>query len=118
MDPTAGMTLKEKKLFKELNIYFRENPNIKFLIAVNNSNSDITLRYFDQHLKDNDKYKLMLNVHGKKYFDPFRRSVKINYEHANNKFVSTSLGQLNFFKFAIESGFIYNLYKSMEITEC
>lgn len=49
-------------------------------------------------------YKLKLRAYSKKRFDPFCRWDRINVPHKNGEtYIQTTLGQLNFFKWAIEN---------------
>jgi predicted flavoprotein YhiN len=49
-------------------------------------------------------YKLKLRAYSKKRFDPFCRWERINVPHKNGTtYIETTLGQLNFFKWAIEN---------------
>jgi hypothetical protein len=49
-------------------------------------------------------YKLKLRAYSKKRFDPFCRWDRINVPHKNGtQYIQTTLGQLNFFKWAIEN---------------
>jgi hypothetical protein len=49
-------------------------------------------------------YKLKLRAYSKKRFDPFCRWDRINVPHKNGTtYIQTTLGQLNFFKWAIEN---------------
>lgn len=47
-------------------------------------------------------YKLKLKAYSKKRFDPFCRWERISIPYTNNTCIETTLGQLNFFKWAIE----------------
>lgn len=98
-----SMTQKEKELFDELNTYFKENPYIELIQKINNSEVDITLRFLDMYIQGNPDYEMMLKKYTKTYFDPFRRKIRFNYEYSDNEVIDTSLAQLNFFKFMIES---------------
>jgi len=55
-------------------------------------------KYFNVYLQ----YKCQLKSHKKKLFDPFCRKQRIAFHYENNKCVVTTIGQLNFFKWAIE----------------
>lgn len=59
---------------------------------------------FDIHIS----YKSELKSYKKKYFDPFRRQAKFYYYFDDDKKMKlyTTLGQLNFFKWAISKGII------------
>lgn len=59
-------------------------------------------------------YKAQLKAYSKKQFDPFCRKMRkvdgkqinesIEFEYDNSKSIETTVGQLNFFKWAIENG--------------
>ncbi len=49
-----------------------------------------------------DKYKLQLKAYSKRRFDPFCRWDRISIPYKDDTFLETTLGQLNFFKWAIE----------------
>ena len=62
-------------------------------------------------------YKLKLKAYSKKRFDPFCRWDRISIPYDNEKFMETTIGQLNFFKWAIENKiieFIQNNYEDIE----
>lgn len=48
-------------------------------------------------------YKSQLKSYSKRNFDPFCRRERIEYEYTDGKEVTTTVGQLNFFKWAIEN---------------
>lgn len=57
---------------------------------------------FDIHIS----YKAQLKSYKKRYFDPFKRRKKFTYSFHNGKTLLTTLGQLNFFKWAITTEII------------
>lgn len=52
------------------------------------------------------QYKLMLNAYSKRRFDPFCRWDRIPFPYKEGSVVETTLGQLNFFKWALENSVI------------
>ena len=48
------------------------------------------------------KYKAQLKAYSKKHFDPFCRRNRINYYYSETEYMVTTIGQLNFFRWAIE----------------
>lgn len=54
-------------------------------------------RIFNVHLE----YKSQLKSFSKAMFDPFKRGPRVQFADANGKVFETTLGQLNFFKWAI-----------------
>jgi hypothetical protein len=51
-------------------------------------------------------YKLKLRAYSKRRFDPFCRWERISVPYKNGNFIQTTLGQLNFFKWALENDVI------------
>lgn len=47
-------------------------------------------------------YRSQLKAYSKHQFDPFRRRYRINYYYDADRFVETTIGQLNFFKWLID----------------
>ena len=63
-------------------------------------------------------YKLKLKAYSKKRFDPFCRWERISVPYDNENFMETTIGQLNFFKWAIENqiiNYIEDNYDNIEI---
>ena len=52
------------------------------------------------------EYKSQLKAYSKKQFDPFCRRTRINFECGDGSHFETTIGQLNFFRWAIEHGII------------
>lgn len=64
-----------------------------------------------------DDYKLKLKAYSKKRFDPFCRWERISIPYTNGKFIETTIGQLNFFKWALENkvvDYIEGNYETIE----
>lgn len=57
----------------------------------------------DRRFKVYTDYKLKLKAYSKKRFDPFCRWDRIDFPYKNNSSIQTTIGQLNFFKWAIEN---------------
>jgi hypothetical protein len=101
-----------------------------------NGESNISLRIVDwfvtnyakknftvYELRENNRfkvyhdYKLKLKAYSKKNFDPFCRWERITIPYDNDNYMETTIGQLNFFKWAIESkivDYIHNHYQEIE----
>ena len=76
--------------------YSKKN-NIHYQLEVNNKTKNFIV-YLD--------YKSQLKAYSKKQFDPFCRRERISFiDHDNNELVTT-VGQLNFFRWAIENNII------------
>jgi hypothetical protein len=63
------------------------------------------------------EYKSQLKAYSKKQFDPFCRRSRINYEYAPGKTFETTIGQLNFFRWAIENGVIHYIIDNYDDIE-
>jgi hypothetical protein len=62
-------------------------------------------------------YKLKLKAYSKRRFDPFCRWERISIPYDSESFMETTIGQLNFFKWAIENrivDYIENNYQDIE----
>jgi len=61
--------------------------------------------YTSKRFKVYVDYKLKLKAYSKKRFDPFCRwdRISIPYDDAKGTFIETTIGQLNFFKWALEN---------------
>ena len=57
-------------------------------------------------------YKSQLKSYSKKQFDPFCRRERITYEYEPGKEITTTVGQLNFFKWALENNVIDYIRKN------
>lgn len=125
--------------------YFKQNnfEPLRIMLAVINGESAISLRIIDwfstnyakkhytvytippdaernrsaKRFKVYNDYKLKLKAYSKKRFDPFCRWDRIAFPYVNNSFIQTTVGQLNFFKWAIENhviNYIEENYREIE----
>ena len=63
-------------------------------------------------------YKSQLKAYSKKNFDPFCRRERINFYYNNEQdFIVTTIGQLNFFKWAIENNVLDYIEKHIDTIE-
>ena len=69
-------------------------------------NSDQTSAKAVKRFKVYIDYKLKLKAYSKQRFDPFCRWERISIPYKNGTFIETTIGQLNFFKWAIENKII------------
>lgn len=120
---------------------FYENRDfLKRMVSIINGESRISLRIVDwfvtnfakkyftvydipNHLNESvrfkvyNEYKLKLKAYAKVRFDPFCRWERITIPYDDNNYMETTLGQLNFFKWAIENliiDFIEENYATIE----
>ena len=69
------------------------------IIPLQKHGPDATPTFFNVYLS----YRAQLKAYSKQYFDPFRRRDRINYYYAEDKYIETTIGQLNFFRWVIEN---------------
>ena len=122
-------------LLKKLLEFYHKDGNLDRMLSIINGNSRISLRIVDWFATNYAKkyytlydinnirfkvyidYKLKLKAYSKRRFDPFCRWDRIVIPYNNNSSIQTTIGQLNFFKWALENGvvdYIDNNYSSIE----
>ena len=122
-------------LLDKLLDYYRKNNNLEFMLNIINGNSNISLRIVDwfvtnyckknytiinnqnNRVKIYDDYKLKLRAYSKKRFDPFCRWERITIPLNEYTHIQTTIGQLNFFKWALENGIINYIQENIKIIE-
>jgi len=62
-------------------------------------------------------YKLKLKAYSKKRFDPFCRWDRISIPYKGDKYIETTIGQLNFFKWALENKVIDYIENNYDLIE-
>lgn len=117
-----SMNSQNELLMQNLMSFYAKSENMDIMIKIINGESNISLRIIDwfatnyakKHftvydVKDGKRfkvyidYKLKLKAYSKKRFDPFCRWDRISIPYKEKTLVQTTLGQLNFFKWAIEN---------------
>ena len=112
--------------------FYNKNNNLDTILPIINGESEISLRLIDWFVtnyakknfsvykKENKErfkvyidYKLKLKAYSKKRFDPFCRWDRINIPYKNDTFIQTTIGQLNFFRWALENEIINYINKNM-----
>ena len=136
---TKNYTTQNELLLKNLLVYYNDENNLNKMLSIINGESRISLRIVDWFVtnfakKDftvyniikNDStirfkvyfdYKLKLKAYSKRRFDPFCRWERITIPYKDDKVIQTTIGQLNFFKWAIENDvikFIEENYSAIE----
>jgi len=132
-------------LLKNLMEFYQNRDNLDKMMRIINGESKISLRIVDwfvtnfakkyytvyelqplnQRNGSNEKvrfkvyndYKLKLKAYSKRRFDPFCRWERISIPYDSEKIMETTIGQLNFFKWAIENkivDFIETNYADIE----
>lgn len=128
-------------LNKLLKFYDKDN-NLENMLNIINGNSKISLRIVDwfvtnyakkhytvynilksksdelpTRIKVYDDYKLMLKAYSKKRFDPFCRWDRITIPLNESTHIQTTIGQLNFFKWAMENKIIEYIEENLNIID-
>lgn len=131
------ITTQNDLLLKNLLTFYKKDNNLNKMLKIINGESKISLRIVDwfatnyakkmftiynidsKRFKVYDDYKLKLKAYSKRRFDPFCRwdRITIPYDDSEENYIQTTIGQLNFFKWAIENKvieFIEQNYNSIE----
>ena len=113
-------------LLNNLLKFYAQDDNMDYMLRIINGESKISLRIIDWFATNYAKkyytlysihntgrrfkvyvdYKLKLKAYSKKRFDPFCRWDRINVPYKDDKYIQTTIGQLNFFKWALENDVI------------
>lgn len=116
---------REEILMKSLVEFYSYSANLEQLLPVLLKKSNISLRILDWFVTNYskeyqvcyqiihlgrakrfsvyDSYKAQLKAFHKKLFDPFCRRRRIYFEYCKDCEIETTVGQLNFFKWAIQN---------------
>ena len=70
--------------------------------------------YVDDQFNIYLNYKSQLKAYSKKNFDPFCRRERINFFYNNDTSITTTVGQLNFFKWAIDNNILDYITQHLE----
>ena len=130
-------------LLKNLMIFYNteENDNLDKMLRIITGESKISLRIVDwfatnyakkyytlyvidqtvenvaRRFKVYDDYKLKLKAYSKKRFDPFCRWDRISIPYKDGNCIETTIGQLNFFKWALENKVVDYIEQNYETIE-
>ena len=100
LDKMLGIINGESKISLRIVDWFATNYSKKnytvYFIEKNNSK-------LNERFKVYNDYKLKLKAYSKKRFDPFCRWERITIPYKEDTHIQTTLGQLNFFKWALEN---------------
>jgi len=137
----SGYTTQNALLLTNLLKFYEQNNNLDVMLQIINGHSKISLRiidwfatnyakkYFTVYAINNEyskgsrrfkvyvDYKLKLKAYSKKRFDPFCRWDRITIPYKNGTFIQTTIGQLNFFKWAIENDIVQYIEQHYNVIE-
>ena len=121
----SNYTTQNDLLMTNLMKFYDEDNNLEKMLRIINGESPISLRIIDwfatnyakkfftvyevgvnRRFKVYTDYKLKLKAYSKRRFDPFCRWDRITIPYSNGTFIQTTIGQLNFFKWALENGVV------------
>ena len=127
---SSNLNTQNDLLMKNLMDFYNKSDNLNKMMNIINGESKISLRIVDwfvtnfakkyytvYELQSNsgdiarfkvyNDYKLKLKAYSKRRFDPFCRWERITIPYDNEKYMETTIGQLNFFKWAIDHNIIH-----------
>ena len=125
MGTNSNYTTQNDLLMANLMKFYNEDNNLETMLKIINGESPISLRIIDwfatnyakkfftvyevganRRFKVYTDYKLKLKAYSKRRFDPFCRWDRITIPYSGGTFIQTTIGQLNFFKWALENGVV------------
>jgi len=135
-------TTQNQLLLKNLMKYYNNNDyeNLDKILPIINGNSKLSIRIIDWFVTNYSKknytiynieketgdilrfkvyvdYKLKLKAYSKKRFDPFCRWDRINIPYKDNTLIQTTIGQLNFFKWALDNKILEYIEENIDFIE-
>ena len=139
MSSNAIYTTQNDLLMNNLMDFYKDDKNLTRMLKIITGESQISLRIVDWFATNYAKkyytifdiedgansrrfkvyvdYKLKLKAYSKKRFDPFCRWDRISIPYKTDTCIETTIGQLNFFKWALENkvvDFIEENYETIE----
>ena len=140
---SSTYTTQNDLLLKNLLVFYdtKENNNLDNMLRIITGESKISLRIVDwfatnyakkyytlyvisqsadnitRRFKVYDDYKLKLKAYSKRRFDPFCRWDRISIPYKKDTCIETTIGQLNFFKWALENKVIDYIEENYETIE-
>lgn len=112
LDKMLRIITGESKISLRIVDWFVTNYAKKFYTLYNVEQNGTTKRF-----KVYDDYKLRLKSYGKQNFDPFCRWERISIPYKDGKFIETTIGQLNFFKWALEHNVVSYIQMNYDVIE-
>lgn len=79
--------------------------------------TEIQRKSFDNFIIVHNNYKGQLKAYSKRNFDPFCRRNRIRFYYEETKYFITTVGQLNFFKWAIENYIINYIQEHIKVID-
>jgi hypothetical protein len=142
MSVSHTVTTQNELLLNNLMCFYKDKTRLLKMMGIINGESNISLRIVDWFVTNYAKmyftiydmpikegsvdtfrfkvyqdYKLKLKAYSKKRFDPFCRWERITVPYDESNFIETTIGQLNFFKWAIENRIIDYIQENYDAIE-
>lgn len=141
---SASTLTQNKLLLNNLMQFYEDHENVMKMMRIINGESRISLRIVDwfvtnfakkyytvydieergysgdleiKRFKVYNDYKLKLKAYSKRNFDPFCRWDRITIPYDADNFMETTIGQLNFFKWAIDNRIIDHIQDNYDAVE-
>ncbi len=139
---SSGYATQNDLLLQNLLRWYKESERLDRILNIINGEGKVSLRIIDWFVtnyakknytvidirsgENNERlrrfkvyidYKLKLKAYSKKRFDPFCRWDRINIPYKDDSYIQTTIGQLNFFKWAIENEIIDFIEKNYDTIE-
>jgi len=99
---------------------YSKKQNTYYLIykdQLNHPTLDEKDRTFHSNMNVHHSYKSQLKAYSKKRFDPFCRRDRLLFELTNGSSIETTIGQLNFYRWALQSSVIDYIVQNKEVIE-
>jgi len=122
---STGYATQNDLLMKNLLEFYQKDGNLDKILSIINGEAKISLRLIDWFATNYSKkhyvvytiqrktrkerfkvyvdYKLKLRAYSKKRFDPFCRWDRVTIPYKDDTCIQTTIGQLNFFRWALEN---------------
>jgi hypothetical protein len=137
MNASVSYTTQNDLLLNNLMDFYKDELILNRMLKIITGESKISLRIVDwfstnyakkyytliedaeanKRFKVYVDYKLKLKAYSKKRFDPFCRWDRISIPYKKDTCIETTIGQLNFFKWALENKVIDYIEENYEIIE-
>jgi hypothetical protein len=140
MNATVNYTTQNELLLNNLLEFYKDETNLTKMLKIITGESKISLRIVDWFATNYAKknytlyeitnsnnhtvrfkvyfdYKLKLKAYSKRRFDPFCRWERISIPYKDGTYIETTIGQLNFFKWALENRVINYIEDNYDVIE-
>ena len=132
---------KQDLLMESLILYYYNNSKINSILDILHNRSDVSLRVIDWFVTNyskkknitymieslDDTYNILFNVYldykqqlkgySKKQFDPFCRRDRIKFYYNETEYITTTVGQLNFFRWSNNNNILVYIKKNLSEIE-